>query len=169
MLQAVIQHVETIWTKQSRGGASAEKRNAVPSAVVMPDVADVQRFMLHHVTCRECDGFTRQDEMVATEAFDQLNLQCLSCRIDEDALHIRFHRDESNAAAPVPYPHKDAFALRAMEWGRIVYNGRYTAWNTGNWWYEKHVFNVGWFFDWAPDVFLATKPHEEFRELTSLW
>lgn len=168
MNTVVIQHIETVWTKRSRGGDGARKRNVVPLALDFPSISRDCSFVLHHATFHEYDSFARQDQLRWTDAFADLELRFLTLSIDGAVLRVRVHRDGSNAATPSPFPYKDPFVLEPGLWGRLVYNGRFTAWNTGNWWYEKHVYNIGWFDEWTSDAFVKTKPHSEYREMARL-
>jgi hypothetical protein len=169
MPQVVVQHIWTLWTKRSRGGDAARLRNAVPTAVIIPKCETDAACILHQATYSESTEFSQHNALKLSDSFAELGLSFLSCQTDEDRLAIRFHRDGFNAATPSPYPHKDAFRLRPEEWGRVVYNGRYIDRSTGNWWYEQHVCNIGWFSQWTLSVFTRTVPDYEFQELVELW
>lgn len=168
MSAVVIQHIETVWTKRSRGGDGARQRNAVPAALDLPSLSRDHLFVLHHATFHEHDSFARHDQLRSADAFADLKLRFLTLSIDGAALHVRFQRDGFNAATPSPFPYKDPFVLEPRQWARLVYNGRFTAWNTGMWSYEKHVYNIGWFDKWASDAFERTRPCSEYREMARL-
>ncbi|SRR6266446_2493562 len=55
-----LQSIGTIWTKASRGGASATARNRTPEAVALPALAfplSEEMFLLHEVVYTERDHF----------------------------------------------------------------------------------------------------------------
>ena len=168
MAQVVIQHVHSIWTKQSRGGENARIRNAVPAAVALPPDLRPATFMLHHAEYAESSDFVQSNTVKSADDFAALDIRDLEITLTTDVLSVRFLRDGNNAACPSPYPHADVFALSESQWGRLTYNGRYTAWNTGNWWYEKTVYNIGWLSEVDRSVFVRTEPTCEFSEMARL-
>jgi hypothetical protein len=56
-MMIIVQRVVTSWTKQSRGGAAAARRNAVPEAFSLP-AAGPGAVWVHEVDAREHDDFT---------------------------------------------------------------------------------------------------------------
>jgi hypothetical protein len=168
MSQVVIQHITTVWTKQSRGGIAARQRNSVPSAFTIPAHGGGEPFMLHRLTFAEHVGFNPQSSILTANNFSELKLVDLSYSISDGTQAVRFHRDGDNAAKGSPRPSSDAFVLEEQNWGRIVYNGRYIDRCTGNWSYEKHVYNIGWFSKWNLNVFCDSAPHAVFEELSML-
>lgn len=64
----VVQRVVTQWTKQSRGGAPATRRNAVPEAFPVPSTGR-SAVLVHAVEARERDGFAPYDTV---ESLDRL-------------------------------------------------------------------------------------------------
>ncbi len=168
MAQIVVQHIEIVWSKKSRGGDGARVRNSMPDAVRMPQGPGSSPCMLHQATFSEWQGFDQQDTTRMSTTFEELGLKFLSGVIDDAGLTITFHRDGYNAATPSIFPYKPLFTLQEGEFGRFLYNGRYTDNDTGEWWYEKHVYNVGWLTEWHPDLFINNTPQAEFRELARL-
>ena len=169
MLSLVIQHIQTIWTKRSRGGPAARLRNSVPDAVLLPGCPLGSEFVLHHAIYSEYAAFSQRDVSKSSDDFADLGLKDLSYMIDDDRLTIRYHRDGFNKAKQSPYPYKDALILNHDELGRIAYNGRYIGLYTGEWWYEKHVYNVAWLSQWSLDLFISNRPQAEFQEFSKLW
>ncbi|WP_425396174.1 hypothetical protein [Aeoliella sp.] len=168
MPTVVLQHIETIWTKTSRGGEGARRRNAVPEAVELPTLEAEHPFVLHHAVFGERNEFARVDRCLSADAFDDLGLKLLSIEIDEEQLSLRYHRDGFNFITSSPYPCKYPITLTHDAWGRLAYNARHSDCDTGDWWYEKHVFNIGWLEDWTPRVFLDGAPEKEYREMAQL-
>lgn len=168
MQQFVIQRVHCLWTKQSRGGEGARQRNAVPTAVHLPRIDSPTGFVLHTAIYSESNNFLQSDMLKTANDFVGLGLRDLEFLLDNESLRVRFVRDGYNAARPSPYPYRDVFALRLMDWGRVVYNGRYIDHCSGNWWYEKSTYNIGWLADCSADVFVATQPINTFVEIAKL-
>src|SRR5687768_14971232 len=113
MPTVVIQHIETIWTKDSRGGNNARKRNAVPDALDLPAFVGDCQFALHHAKFDEHGLFVQQNRLITAHTFGELGLDFVSLTIDDDVLAVRFHRDGNNAATPSPFPHKDPFCVES--------------------------------------------------------
>ena len=168
MAHILIQHVHTLWTKQSRGGDAARVRNAVPDALTLPSTIRDAPFVLHHAQFVERDGFVQTDTVRSGAHFGDLSLNDLELTLAADSLTVRYHRNGNNAARTTPQPFTDIFSLSESQWGRLTYNGRFTAWNTGNWWYEKSVFNIGWFADFDSQRFVDTDPTCDFSEMAHL-
>ena len=168
MAHVVIQHVHSIWTKQSRGGDGARIRNAVPAAAALPPDLLPATFMLHYAEYTESSDFVQSDTLKSADDFAALDIRDLEITLAADLLSVRFIRDGNNAACPSPYPHADVFTLSESQWGRLACNGRYTAWNTGNWWYEKSVYNIAWLSEVDRSVFVRTEPTCDFSEMARL-
>lgn len=160
----VIQHIQTIWTKASRGGEGARQRNLLPIAMELPHFSRLGQFYLHHVTFAEHNSFQPQERTDITRTFLELDLKVLALSVRK-SIQVRFHRDSYNAAKPTNYALHAPFELEQEQWAQIVYNGRFTDFDTGNWWYEKHAYNIGWFNPLERDRFVQTKPDTEFIEL----
>ncbi len=56
----VVQRIVTTWTKQSRGGAAAARRNGVPEAFALPTAGRVG-VVVHEVDAHERDDFASAD------------------------------------------------------------------------------------------------------------
>ena len=61
-----------------------------------------------------------------------------------------------------------AFELGAGEWGRVLYNGRFSS-DEGGWWYQKTVVNVGCYDEARGDVFASTQPRYTINRMARLW
>lgn len=62
-----------------------------------------------------------------------------------------------------------AFRLRVNEYGRIIYNGRHTSQDTGEWYYELHIINAISTEDKNPDVMIDKEPLKEYKQLEILF
>ncbi|MFC7985750.1 hypothetical protein [Streptomyces sp. NPDC057336] len=56
-MDITVQWIKTSWTKQSRGGEAAARRNAAPVGFSLPQVPSG---IAHFVQMSECDGFDRR-------------------------------------------------------------------------------------------------------------
>jgi hypothetical protein len=94
-MSIVVQWIRTSWTKRSRGGAEAARRNAAPMGFALPNT--LESSFLHKVVMCERDGFApfsslgKLDEvdMQLLEADDRLRVQprvspLLVCRLAAD-------------------------------------------------------------------------------------
>ena len=78
-MQPVVQWVRTCWTKASRGGAAAARRNAVPVAFPLPDDAAP---LVHEVVMREVDDFAiRAEHRTGLPEPDDVELRLVDDRL----------------------------------------------------------------------------------------
>jgi hypothetical protein len=178
---ALIQHLATQWTKASRGGAGAVKRNGTPEAMVFPcflgfHVTDF-RFRIYEVRFTESAAFVPIDT-VAIEEGSFWKTGCLRVVREGDILLVRFEYDGWGGGAPTRETfdavgnrlllNEEAFRLRVGQWGRVSYNGRFSCVDYGNWWYEKHVFNVGMALRAPEDWFTRRQPDYTYSRTAQL-
>lgn len=169
MTTLLIQHVHTLWSKQSRGGRGARLRNSVPTAVTLPEECNSRTgWILHVAQFAESNHFERADRCVFADDFAQLRIQDLEVHTNDETAVVRFHRDGDNAVRTSPLPFSDLPAIGRNQWIRLRYNGRYVDRCTGNWWYEQSCYNLGWFETFAEDVFLKSRPTNKFEEIATL-
>ena len=57
-METTVQWVRTTWTKASRGGDAAARRNAVPDGFALPPL---EAHLAHVIRMHECDGFEPHD------------------------------------------------------------------------------------------------------------
>jgi hypothetical protein len=68
----IVQHIETRWTKASRGVPGAGLRNAVPRALPLEPVPEpVSGIYLHRVSADEADGFALRQVTASIEPGQQ--------------------------------------------------------------------------------------------------
>lgn len=168
MTQVLIQHLLVDWTKLTRGGVGARKRSALPRAAKVPPISNMAPFVLHRLLYLERDDFRPASTLITADSAAGLAVKVLEFSWQDSRLSVRFYRDGFNAATPSAYPFKNVFTLQPQEWGRLEYNGRYSGMYSGEWWYEQHVYNIGLFDNWKPNVFVKTAPVSEFSELAQL-
>ena len=173
----VIQLLHSRWTKASRGGDGAVTRAELPLASHLPLESFAAPITLHTVRFWERDDFVPSDGVTRFYTIAELPLRDLTIRPASDGVSVVHIRDQLNAAiADRLYTDEfgntvygiDAFSLSDGEWGQIQYNGRYTCIDSGRWWYEQSVYNIGLFTDIDVKRFTATDPIDRFVELATL-
>ena len=118
----------------------------------------------------------------------EMNLANLSVRDEEEGIEIGFFYDERRSGFPVRRGHnrdfwnscssfygKDvlnevAFVLKQNQYGRIVWNERRTDYDTGEWYYQLHIYNLFYLLDpaFSRDIFVKNKPDFEYKQLARL-
>src|ERR1019366_1341576 len=158
--QVIIQCICTTWTKTSRGGVGATRRNSTPDAYLLPEsilhMSDTA-FILHKVDSREQNNFQQPGETIEQkERSNPFRYNCLKLSLTENVLDITLEWERSEG---VPrrhaFPHT-GFCVQNGQWGRVMYNLR-AAW-AGNWVYKKHVLNIGFFPRSSSGIFLESVP-----------
>lgn len=166
----VLQAIDTVWSKTSRGGEGARLRRTLPTALPMPLECFASPYALHHATFAESKGFERSDRIVRGKSLPELGVRDLLLQQEDASLAVQLVRDPHNAAVAGRIFHSvPAFSLKPGEWGQLQYNGRYVEHDRGNWWYEHHVYNIGLLDAADLDRFVRTKPDRRFLELARLW
>ncbi|MBN1910332.1 MAG: hypothetical protein JW818_11375 [Pirellulales bacterium] len=165
------------WTKASRGGDGARIRNALPDALPLPLEAFTAPWTLHSIYYHESNDFTKEEVIKKTDSPDVLGIRVLRFKLCNRQLAVSFLHDSANAALVDRIQvdlqgneilEVDAFVLEPEQWGQLVYNGRFVDMDTGNWWYEHTVFNIGLGLKPAKDLFRSTRPASRFVELARL-
>lgn len=145
-MDVVVQWVHTSWTKRSRGGAAAGRRNAAPTGFVLPGPAEAS--FLHKVVMREQDGFAPVSSLGAVgEA--KVHLQ-------ESGGRLRVRLPVSPLRGLPPRRRRPpAMRLESGQWVRWLLNYRFSsAAGMQDWSYWLDTFNIA-YGSVAKDVFLA--------------
>ncbi|MEV0940507.1 hypothetical protein AB0I90_09075 [Micromonospora wenchangensis] len=152
-MEIVAQRVRVSWTKQSRGGQHAARRNAAPAAFALPQI---HAGHTHEVTMHEQDGF-RPDSCLrnGVPASDVVQLR-------HDGDHIRVGLVPSARGMPRRHRRPPAVRLARGRWLRWQINYRFTSHCTGDWLYRLDTWNIA-HGPVSPDVFL-TEPHHSIDE-----
>jgi hypothetical protein len=180
VLSLLIQHITTDWTKASRGGDGARRRNAVPERLPIPDelVAPNCLIRMHRVQFDEAADFQPEYSTAMEDSLEFLHCRGMALQFEGDGVDVSFVRDHFNAAiadrrivdatgkvvSQIP-----AFRLKAGQWGQLVNNGRYTDVDTGNWSYEKSIVNIALFAaEVDAQLFVRSRPHCRYVEMAKL-
>jgi hypothetical protein len=169
----VVQQVRTTWTKASRGGENAGRRNAVLEVARVP----VERIpagnlvLAHHsLSYGEGNGFAQSTEEVQVNPPTRpLVIGCVNVDYSEEAVTVTFHWDYRCGGAPDRGWARKTLHVRVNEWGQIVYNGRFNSGWDGPWYYQKMVVNVGLFERLTPGLFTRQEPTCHFSAMAELF
>lgn len=149
-MEMVVQWVRTLWTKQSRGGANAARRNRIPVAFSLPGhgKSPASRTpLVHEVVMREEGGFCPH----ATVEPQAEPAGVLLHRNDDD---LRVELVVSPWGMPSRTHRPAQVVLRPGEWLRWQVNYRFTNACDGSWSYRLDTLNLA--YGGAPvDVFLG--------------
>lgn len=173
----VIQLMHSRWTKSSRGGDGAVTRADLPLVSRLPLESFASPVTFHAVRFWECDDFAPSDRVARFETTAELPIRDLLLHQAPDGVSVVHVRDQLNAAIADRFLNDefgnfvyktDAFSLSDGEWGQIQYNGRYTCIDSGRWWYEQSVYNIGLLTDIDVKRFIDSEPTHRFVELATL-
>lgn len=141
-----LQWVKTSWTKASRGGSAAARRNAAPMGFALPRIPAPSA---HFVRMSERDGFEPHEGELDLHAVG------VSLRDEGDALRV-LPRIEPMYGLPPRLRRPPAVRLRPGEWVRWQLNYRFSSYaGVRDWSYWLDTFNIAY----GPvdrDVFLST-------------
>lgn len=166
----VVQRITTEWTKDSRGGEGALKRNATPDAVELPLIAyPTAQYILHDVRYLESKGFVPDATVTESSCSQSIRAEPLILSVSKRQISVRFVWSWHHCGAPERDSH-DLFRLDAGQWGRFTCNGRFGAESTAGreWGYRKTVLNVALLETYDTHVFTETTPVTEKSSLASL-
>lgn len=162
----VVQCIDTDWTKQSRGAPGANKRNAIPHALRLPleqRPPGECSLIEHSSSFYESRGF---EDPLLSVSFESIKLGqtirygAVHVQKEADRLRVSWIYTPEDAGAPLrPQKKKDVFELALNQWGRVIYNGRFSGMEGSFWWYHRKVLNIGAFDQPAASAFVATEPH----------
>ncbi|MCG8917528.1 hypothetical protein L6E12_17225 [Actinokineospora sp. PR83] len=158
-MDVVVQWVRTWWTKESRSGAAAARRNALPTAFVLPEVVAP---VVHAVEMREWeDDFAPRSSVVrALPERDAVRL-----READGTLRVML----GSTAGSLPRRRPPAVRLRPGEWVCWQMTHRTaSALGRGRWYYGLTTMRLAYAPVVSPTVFLGvpTRHVDERVQLT---
>ncbi|MFE9812064.1 hypothetical protein ACFYRN_39540 [Streptomyces sp. NPDC005227] len=147
-MQITVQWIRTTWTKESRGGDAAARRNAAPVGFALPhEIAP----LAHVIRMHERDGFEPYDNR---EVLGKVDVQL---READDRLRV-FPRAQPLFALPPRKRRPPAVRLVPGQWVRWQLNYRFSsALGIRGWTYWLDTFNIAY----GPvnsDTFLSAPP-----------
>ncbi|WP_128819367.1 MULTISPECIES: hypothetical protein [Streptomyces] len=144
-MEVTVQWIRTSWTKESRGGEAAARRNAVPVGFRVPPLSPT---VAHVVRMHESDGF---------DPFDgQEDLRKVDVQLREDKGRLRVLPRVQPLFAIPPRPRRPpAVRLVPGQWVRWQLNYRFSsAAGVRGWSYWLDTFNIA-YGPVKADVFLS--------------
>ncbi|MGW4991498.1 hypothetical protein ACWEQ3_28215 [Streptomyces mirabilis] len=155
-MDAVVQRVRTSWTKKSRGGSEAARRNAAPTAFLLPPGLSSA---LHEVAMRESDSFEPRIQLRDLSAPGTILREVDGLlRVDPPEVSM-FAMPRRNRRPP-------AVRLVPGQWLQWQINYRFVGRCDGAWSYRLETFNI-LYGSAMPDVFLGV-PARHVDERRSL-
>ncbi|MFC0842196.1 hypothetical protein ACFH04_00350 [Streptomyces noboritoensis] len=147
-MEITVQWIRTTWTKESRGGDAAARRNATPVGFAFPHEAAP---LAHVIRMHERDGFEPYE---GREVLSKVDVQL---READDRLRV-FPRVQSPFALPPRKRRPPGVRLVPGQWVRWQLNYRFSsALGIRGWTYWLDTFNIAY----GPvnaDVFLSAPP-----------
>lgn len=134
-VEVVVQWVRTEWTKASRGGSQAARRNAVPVAFALPHT----RPAVHEVVQRE---WQNDFEPVWSEESDSIDRVRLSLQEEDGVLAVQLQ--DVMIATPRRWVRPSPVRLQCGEWVRWQLNHRWVRPRDGGWNYELTTLNLAY-------------------------
>ncbi|MER7589620.1 hypothetical protein ABTW72_19005 [Micromonospora sp. NPDC127501] len=131
-MDAVVQWVRTSWTKRSRGGAEATRRNAVPVSFALPAPTAP---LIQEITMAEADGFEPREGLSRPPYRSDVRLRLVDGRIRVELLASAWGRPHRHRRPP-------AVHLAYGEWLRWQINYRFTGTSDGAWLYHLDTLNL---------------------------
>ncbi|WP_217549346.1 hypothetical protein [Streptomyces sp. GbtcB6] len=143
-MDAVVQRVRTSWTKKSRGGPEAARRNATPTAFSLPPGLSSA---LHEVAMQEPDSFEPRMQVRDLSAPGVILREVNGLlRVDPPEVSM-FAMPRRNRRPP-------AVRLAPGQWLQWQINYRFVGSCSGAWSYRLETFNI-LYGSAVPDVFLG--------------
>ncbi|MBQ0990937.1 hypothetical protein KBX08_12665 [Micromonospora sp. H61] len=156
-MDAVVQWVRTSWTKRSRGGAEAARRNAVPVSFALPARAAP---LTHEIDMAEADGFEPRERLIHPPYRSEVRLRLLDGQLRVELLASAWGRPRRHRRPP-------AVRLAHGEWLRWQINYRFIRTTDGDWLYRLDTLNLA-HGDVPADTFLG-EPPRSIDERALLW
>ena len=139
----IVQHIETRWTKRSRGMPGAAARNAVPRVMPLPPGLDAAAgIYLHRVMADESDGFALHEVTGIIEP-GQGFTEYWTLRLVPagPAIVVEFkYAGQAHGLPPRRENRHPVFRLEPGETGTLHINGRFSY--TSGQYYKQHFVNV---------------------------
>ncbi len=169
----IVQRIATHWTKASRGGANAGRRNSVMEVARVPveRIQEANPTLVEHILgYDESENYHSPREQIRLNSTVRpIAAGCVAITFTDDTLFATFRYDMGCGGAPDrSWIHK-SLRVPLNRWGQIVYNGRFVPGWAGDWWYEKHVVNAGIFDLLKPGIFTHSDPAYRFSAMADLF
>ena len=161
----IVQIVEIIWTKATRGAPRSNERVALPRAFLLdttPAQYQVQRYRMAEWESFRPTVVQRDLKPSIPASEDQLRIAPLGP--NQFALGLL---GASHGGQPRRHPVPEALVIQSGQFARLVVNARHTSYSGQ--WYSETVYNVAYGDDLASDRLLTRPPDHEFDLKTNLF
>ncbi|MFI8281232.1 hypothetical protein ACIGBH_41570 [Streptomyces sp. NPDC085929] len=159
-METVVQWVRTSWTKQSRGGLEASRRNATPVAFPLPFTSPP---FVHEVLMDEVDAFKPRFVAHAVPLDSDADTSVL---LQEDDGRLRIQLTVTPFGMPRRWRRPPAVRLAHGEWLRWQVNYRFAGSHGDAWTYRLDTLNIA-YGPASTDLFMGTPTHH-VNELAAL-
>ncbi|MCZ8256272.1 MAG: hypothetical protein O9327_11465 [Polaromonas sp.] len=154
----IVQVVEILWTKATRGAPGSNLRAALPRQFAI-DLMD-SPYTLQHVRMAEWEDFSPRLVKREVKSFVPRIEGALAIQEDGNASFRLGLIGNPLGGKPYRYPVNQAVMLKPNESARLVINGRHTSYSGQ--WYSEYVYNVTSGTVIVADRFLRKAPDHEF-------
>lgn len=190
----LIQHTQILWLKECRGAPYSSKRNQLQKSWELPSSFFEyypQGFPIHYQYIRQTkEGFQKENSRLSIitekQTIKVANLELIK---KENCYEIYFKyttyagaperfifKDRKTKFEPSSTPHsamlnEKAFALYENEYGQVLYNGRFTDFDTGEWYYMLNIINLIYTNNHCKDIdiFTKQKPIKSYTQIAKLF
>lgn len=154
----VVQVVEILWSKETRGAPLSSIRAKLPRAFLID--APIAPYVFQHIRMEEWEEFNPCVVETRTKtAVPRIEGGLAMQSGEADSFHLGLIGNPSGGK-PNRYPVNRALTLSYGESARLIVNGRHTSYSGQ--WYSEYVYNVMSGSELVPNRFLSRKPDHEF-------
>lgn len=162
----VIQELRTTWTKISRGGQGAAKRNSTPLEMPLPMPPSGAVFV-HRVHFSEFDEFAPSPRSAHSQDTVPHDLSGFDGYFDGNDVLVRTHWTPHLGLPKRPNGRR--IRLHLGEYCRLFHNGRLTDHDTGEWSYQSTVINIALVEEPTLELFMKAAWSETLDAREQLW
>lgn len=171
----IVQEIVTNWTKASRTGQGARRRNAVPASLPLPHTpaapGRLTSLVHHQVAYPEAREFQADRSRFETRPLNRgetLRVGCALVRHVDGGAEVVWAWHRRCGAPPRSEHPRTVLTLAAGEWGRVRWSGRRSSlFGMQGWSYQQTTVNVAVHAGVPLDPFPG-QPTQEFSALADL-
>ncbi|MDG2170988.1 MAG: hypothetical protein P8L44_24030 [Opitutales bacterium] len=165
----ILQHIQTEWTKLSRGYPQSIERNRTPETLELPRPTSSVDIYLHQVTYKEENSFSPESDVIINPNKDVRSKLAILFRKFEKNLVFNFCWSWRYVGAPERRS-IEIFSLSEGQSGQIKFNGRFGAQSTTgqDWIYRKNVINVFYGSPSGNHIFWKDFPNKHYESIENL-
>lgn len=161
----VVQVVEILWSKASRGAPESNARARLPRAFAV-ELLEAP-YVLHHVRMAEWESFSpRRVKTESKESPPRIEGGLAIHSVESGTFRLGLIGNPSGGQ-PHRHPVREALTLAPGEFARLVVNGRHTSYSGQ--WYSEYIYNVASAASVPADHFLCEPPTHEFSLAADLF